>query len=227
MDNQERQTAVGIGSGPGSTLSAFDELLRRPADAMTRSEAGGGLAVSLRLFGGSIAGYVLYGAIAGLFQGGVQTLIAALKTPLIVVGSLLLCAPSFYVFGTLAGADLSARRFLGLMAGFGGVLALLMMGLLPVTWLFTVSSSSLVFVVWLHVLIWWIALLFGFRFLVTAEPRARGALFLWVLLFSIVSYQLTTHVRPVLWREPGAPVFETEKLFFLEHLGEVGKPARR
>ena len=70
-----------------------------------------------------------------------------------------------------------------------------------------------------------LALLFGLRFLMTAvgEPRARAALLLWMLLFSVVSYQVTTYVRPVLWREPGAPLVESAKMFFLEHFMEVAR----
>jgi hypothetical protein len=91
--------------------------------------------------------------------------------------------------------------------------------------LFTVSSTSLLFVVLLHALVWSVALVFAFRFLsvTLARPAAHAALFLWLILFSIVSCQVTTYLRPILWREVGTPVFRTEKLFFLEHLGQVAR----
>jgi hypothetical protein len=229
MSHVQSESGPSILVAPGGTLGAFNELLRQPEAAVTRAAQGAGAGASRRLLVGSVLAYILYGAVAGLFQGGAQVAIAALKVPLIILASLVLCAPSFYVFGTLAGAELSGRRFLGLMAGFGGMLALILMGLLPVAWLFTVSSSSLLFVVFVQVLVWSVALAFAFRFLLSAmaEPRARGALVLWILLFAIVSCQFTTYIRPVLWREPGAPMVETGKLFFLEHLAEVAKSSGR
>jgi len=38
-----------------------------------------------------------------------------------------------------------------------------------------------------------------------------------------VSFQVVTFMRPVLWREPGAPVVEEGKLFFLDHFNAVQK----
>ena len=32
---------------------------------------------------------------------------------------------------------------------------------------------------------------------------------------------LATFVRPVLWRDPGQPLFESGKMFFMEHFGTV------
>jgi hypothetical protein len=148
------------------------------------------------------------------------------------VGSALLALPLGLVLhrwgdllAEVARADLSGRRMLGVMVGLSGMLALLMLGLLPVAWLFTVSSSSLWFVVWLHLLVWAIALVFALRFLTVAigSQRARGALVLWMLLFAVVSFQVTTYLRPVLSREPGAPLVESGKMFFLEHLGQAWK----
>jgi hypothetical protein len=46
-------------------------------------------------------------------------------------------------------------------------------------------------------------------------------LLLWVALFGIVAMQMTTFVRPVLWRDPGAPIVAAERMFFLHHLGRV------
>jgi hypothetical protein len=40
-----------------------------------------------------------------------------------------------------------------------GMLALVLVGLLPIEWLFSVSAKSLAFVVWLHVALWAVAIL--------------------------------------------------------------------
>jgi hypothetical protein len=44
---------------------------------------------------------------------------------------------------------------------------------------------------------------------------------LWFCLFLLVSFQVATYLRPVLWRAPGAPLFSRGKMSFFEHLGDV------
>ena len=144
-----------------------------------------------------------------------------MKAPLIVAGSALLCA-SLYVFGVLAGAPLTRARFAVTLTGFLGMLALVMAGLLPIEWLFSVSTESLAFVVWLHLALWTIAMIFGVRFLRAALPEvSAGALMLWVGLFCLVSFQVTTFVRPTLWRDPNAAIVAHGKLFFLDHFKQA------
>jgi hypothetical protein len=82
------------------------------------------------------------------------------------------------------------------------------------------------FVATLHVFLWIVCVAFAARFLGLAlrESGARAAPILWVLLFLIVSLQVATFLRPVLWFESGAPLFRAEKLFFLEHYDRVLHP---
>jgi hypothetical protein len=76
--------------------------------------------------------------------------------------------------------------------------------------------------VWLHLALWGIAVIFGARFLRAALPEVPlGARLLWLALFCVVSFQVTTFMRPTLWREPNAPVLEHGKLFFLDHFGRT------
>lgn len=168
-------------------------------------------------------GFLLYGAVAGLFQGGSQILVSAFKAPLIVGMALALCLPSLYVFSALSGARWSKQRLLATISGFAATLGLLLAALLPVSWLFSVSSRYLASAVWIHVLMWAISLIVGWRFLGRAlrESGAGGGMFLWLVLFGLVSLQVATFVRPVLWRGPDAPLFQQGKMFFLEHFGDV------
>ena len=208
---------------PRSPLGALDDLLKRPLDGLTRADRPGTTGGSWRLALGAALCWILYGAAAGFFQGDAQIPIAGLKAGLIVGASLLLCVPSLYVFATLMGADLSPRRFLAVVSGFGGMIGLLLLGLLPVGWLFSVSSTSLAFVAWLHLVLWLVAVFFATRFLGEAlrHTGSRPIAVFWVGLFCVVSFQVTTLFRPVLWRAPGALVFEGRKMFFLEHFGHI------
>lgn len=175
------------------------------------------------LLAGALVGFLLYGAVAGLFQGGSQILVAAFKAPIIVAMALALCLPSLYVFSALAGARWSKKRLVATVSGFAATLGLLLAALLPIAWLFSVSSRYLASAVWVHVLMWGISLVFGWRFLGRAlkESGAGGGMVLWLFLFGFVSLQVATFVRPVLWRAPKEPLFEQGKMFFLEHFGNV------
>ncbi len=212
---------------PRGLLGSFNEILTEPLAVLERARAG---TLSLTpLLVGTILGAGLYGAAAGFFQGGGQILVASFKAPLIVMLTLLLCLPSLYVLSSLAGARWTWRSFLAVAGGFAATLALLLLALLPIGWLFSVSSRFLGSVVWLHVVLWALALILGWRFLGRAleAAGARGGMVVWLFLFALVSLQVTTFLRPVLWRPAKAPLFRLgEKLFFLEHLDQAfGVPA--
>lgn len=201
------------------------QLLQDPTAALAHLRQGsmkGGASLALVAL---LCG-VAYGAVAGLYQGGWQVALAAVKAPLIVAGSIALCLPSLYVFAGLGGAVLDGRRLRLVICGLLGLVGLMLAALLPINWLFSVSSRSLGFLVLLHALVWLIALYFGGAFLVRVIPEAgaRAGLVLWVLLVGVVSLQVTTVLRPVLSRAPDAPLLERSRLSFLEHLGRILDP---
>lgn len=204
-------------SSGGGGLRSFERLLTEPQTVATGTAAPGWL------LGGALAGFLLYGAVAGLFQGGSQILVSALKAPLIVGIALALCLPSLYVFSALSGARWSKRRLLATVSGFAATLGLLLAALLPIAWLFSVSSRYLASAVWVHVMMWGISLVVGWRFLSRAlrENGSGSGMFFWLVLFGIVSLQVATFVRPVLWRGPKEPLFQQGKMFFLEHFDKV------
>jgi len=212
-----------IGQVPDNVLSTLDELLRRPDAGFARACAGTPIgAWALRVLAGALGCCVLYGAGGGFFAGGAQIGIAAVKAPIIVASSVLLCVPSLYIFGLLAGAPLTRARFIVTLTGFIGMLALVLVGLLPIEWLFSVSTQSLAFVVWLHLALWAIAVVFGARFLLAALPEVpSSAVLLWLAVFCVVCFQVTTFMRPTLWREPNTPVIVHDKLFFLDHFNQA------
>ena len=170
----------------------------------------------------SILGLAIYGAVMGSFQGGAQILRSMVKAPLVVFASLLLALPSLYVFTGLSGGT-SLRRVAVTATTYGALLAAISMALLPISWLFSTASSSLWFVTLIHFSTWSLALLLAQRVLrSTVVPDRRGpylsfALLLWSALLLVVSLQMATHLRPILWQEPGTPYVAKERMFFLEH----------
>lgn len=197
-------------------------LLRDPATALS-GPPGSADRTAGRLLGVAAVCAAAYGAAAGLYQGGAQVALAAIKAPLIVGASIVLCLPSLYVFAGLGGAALDGRRLRLVVSGLAGLMGLMLAALLPVNWLFSVSSRWLGFLVILHALVWLVALYFGGAFLrrVIPEPGARRGVAVWMVLVGVVSLQVATVMRPVLLRQPGAPLVERSRLSFLEHVGQA------
>lgn len=207
---------------PRGVIGQLIELLQQPDLAIERAEAGSP-GPALALFVGAVLCAAAYGASAGFFQGGTQIGVAMIKAPVIVLGSVLLCAPSLFVFSSLAGVRLSGRRFVALLAQFSALLGLLLVGFLPVSWLFSASSKSMIFIVFLHLGAWATAIFFAGRFVSRAlgASRGGGALLLWLGVLMLVSFQVTTALRPILWRAPEAPFLESGKRFFTDQLGRA------
>lgn len=220
-ENPDEGTVAPADSIVGSLL----EILQHPLRVAGRCRKGQGFGSSFRLAAGALICFSIYGLSAGFFQGHDQVLLSAFKVPLIIVFSLLLCAPSFYIFSSLSGAALTLRGFSLVLSGFGALLGLLLIGFLPISWLFTVSSRSLLFLVFFHLLVWFICLVFADRFLGQSLKQVGGwnGRFAWLLLLLLVSLQMTTFLRPILWRPPEASFFQTERMSFFEHLGQAAK----
>lgn len=208
---------------PIRLTAAFHDLLSRPTAILERASSTGAGA-SLSLLAGSVLLWALYGAAAGFFQGGPQILVAALKAPLIILLTLLLCSPSLFVFSAMAGTRWTARTFLAVLAGFAGTLGMVLLALLPVSWLFSASSRHLATAMVFQFLLWLVALALARKFLRQALETLGSrlaALTLWLGLFCLVSLQVTTMLRPVLLRKPHGGVFVTGKKSFLEHMFDV------
>jgi hypothetical protein len=201
-------------------FSTLNQLLKRPDSTLARAAE---TRQSLELLAGSLLCYVAYAVAAGMFQGGGEGIaLAILKVPLIVLASVALCVPSFYVFTALAGLDYTPRQLAALLSGFCGIAGLLLIGLMPITWVFSISSRSLVFVVWMHVVLWLMTMIAARHYLQRITGARTGMAFRgWVTLVFIVSLQMTTSLRPVLWRGPNEPLFTRTKMSFFEHIGQV------
>jgi hypothetical protein len=209
-------------AAPSRLSGVLNELLTRPLAFLERTRDGGEASPG-RLLAVSALCYALYGAAAGAFQGGDQILVAALKAPLIIFFTLLLCLPSLYVFSAVAGAEWTRRSFLVVLSGFAATLALILLAILPINWLFSTSSRHVGAAAFFQFVLWLLALGLAWRFLGQGlrANGARGGLVVWLLLFLVVSLQAATVLRPVLSRKPGTPIFVSGKKSFLEQIGDV------
>ena len=167
----------------------------------------------------------VFGIAVGLFAGWPVAAMDAVKMPLVGFCSLLLCFPSLYVFSCVAGMPLTLPQTFALGSACFAMMGLILVGLAPVAWLFSVSTSSLAFVALLTFLLWLVAIGFAGRFvdkLRAAPPFQRQAgLKLWFAILLLVTLQMATCMRPMLAKPGARGWFTSEKQFFLAHFGHA------
>ncbi|MBI5818987.1 MAG: hypothetical protein HZA88_08355 [Verrucomicrobia bacterium] len=208
----ERKPIVGL-------FAAIEAILREPQRVMSQMTQPGGARLAAMLLVSVIGCALVYGFVVGTFSGGVQLWAAPLK---IVVGLLLsaaICLPSLYIFACLSGSRARLADVCGLVTGLLALAAMLLLGFAPVAWVFSESTESVAGMGTIHLGFWLIASYFGLRFLHTGfkqlDARASGGLKAWVVVFMLVTLQMTTALRPIVGTEP--TLLPTEKKFFLSH----------
>lgn len=207
----------------GGVLAAIEAVLRHQRRVVHHLNQGNGTG---RLIGlllvVALTFIAIYGAIVGSFSGGEQWWAAPLKITVGLVVTAGICLPSLYIFACLSGSAARLTEVAGALAGALALATLLLIGFAPVAWLFSQSTSSVAFMGSLHLGFWLVATGFGVRFLKAAFRhfglRSETGLNVWVVIFLLVSLQMTTALRPLV-----GPFNQTllpsaaEKKFFLAH----------
>jgi hypothetical protein len=202
-----------------SAASVIEALLKRPAQLIEALQHAPTLRLPLLLATFALLSFAAYGLVVGSFSGGAQWLAAPLKVSLGALVSMLICLPSLFIFTCLTGAEVTLRGVAGTLCAALALAALMLIGLVPVVWVFSQSTDALAFMGTLHLVFWLIALGIGLRLLrVLMEllrVRDRLHLKVWTIIFVLVSLQMTTALRPILGTsEHWLP---TEKKFFAAH----------
>jgi hypothetical protein len=171
----------------------------------------------------AIGGLLCYGFITGLFSGGMQLLWSPLKVLAVVLGSSLLCLPSLYIFVALAGIEVKPIQLIAHGSAGLALSSILLVGLAPVLFLFSVSTESLVFMGVLHLLLWSVAGSAGAQRFLKAlgylRSKNSGYPVLWLWIFTLVLLQMSTTLRPILGSSED--LFSSEKQFFILHWLDV------
>src|SRR5262249_6320055 len=95
----------------------------------------------------------LYGAAAGAYAGPAQALSAAIKLPLLFLGTLAICFPAFFVVQVLAGSRLKLGQVLALVLTALSLTAVLLAAAVPVSAFFLLTGANYYFLTLLHVAI--------------------------------------------------------------------------
>lgn len=167
----------------------------------------------------------IYGGLIGLYAGSFQILASAVKIPLILFGTILLCQPALYVFNVLAGSELSFRQTLLVLLASTYLLSILLVSLSPVLLLFMLSAASshsmTLLTLFIFVVAGGAALDFiwkGMKYLAErsgSRPNS-GLIKIWSLFYVIMGTQLAWGLRPLIGQKGEFVLFQaTESNFFL------------
>ena len=198
-----------------SPVSAVEAILRQPRRIMYQlRQSNPGTVIGSMLLVGLLCALV-YGVVIGSFSMGTQLWAAPAKVALGLLISVIICLPSLDT-SRLSGSPATLPEVFGLVCGLLLLMTILLVGLL-VAWLFSQSTSSVVWMGVLHLLFWFIATLFGLRFLQNgfahSHARSNAGLNTWIIIFMLVVLQMSTALRPLIGTS--RDFLPKEKKFFL------------
>jgi hypothetical protein len=102
-------------------------------------------------------------------------------------------------------------------------MAILLVSLAPIAWIFSQSTDSVSLMTVLHIVLWMLTVGFGLRLLSRstqiAWSGASNRLGAWVCIYVLVCLQMMTAVRPIIGTSEH--FFPQEKQFFFSHWLEV------
>ncbi len=202
-----------------SFAGTIDSLLKRP-ESLFELEQERRKPVARNLATAAAVSFAVFGLVLGMFSGGHQLWAVPVK----IVGGAAVAAtitlPSLYIFACLGGMDISLKKAAALQLVGVTLIGLILLGLGPVSWIFTQSTDSVGFMGFLALLFWVVALWFGIALLMQCAEHSgienKAYLVGWIAIFVIVTFQMSTSLRPLIG--PAEVTFlPTEKRFFIEH----------
>ena len=206
-------------AGPISTWSLVECLLKHPKQVLHEISHGKQKQITMLQLGIACFCLLAYGLTVGLFSGGEQLWAAPVKITSGMLLSCLICFPSLYIFSCLSGLDLSVGELGGALTGSITIASLLLLGFAPVSWIFSESTESIMFMGSLHLILWGISICLGLRFLLSAYRHTYESnhtmLITWCIIFVFVCLQMTTTLRPILGTSDS--FLPQEKMFFMQH----------
>lgn len=208
----------------GAMLKSQGALYRDLAAGRWMGRYLGGLAIVTVLLAAP------YGAILGLSASALQAVLAAVKLPIVILGSALLCLPTFCVFNAIFGSRVSFWQSAAAVLFIATGASIILIAFAPIAWLFTVSTTEdgWRFLVVLHLIFTISAACFGIRFLRVGQAYLsdrlqqgtvfhRGLMSWWCVLLIVVAFQMAYTMRPIM---TDGPFLTGERGSFITYIGE-------
>jgi hypothetical protein len=154
-----------------------------------------------------------YGGVMGAFDARPwQVAFSAIKVPLLLMATLLLSLPSYFVLNTLLGVredfEEAWRAVIASQAG----LTIILLALAPLTAFWYASSSNYRAAIFFNALMFAVASLGAqvmlrraYRPLIERDPKHRWLLRIWLVLYAFVGIQMGWNLRPFIG-SPDQPV---------------------
>ncbi|MDH5595496.1 MAG: hypothetical protein OEY40_02120 [Candidatus Bathyarchaeota archaeon] len=167
----------------------------------------------------------VYGATMGVYSGGLQVFYDAVKIPMLLLISLYITVPSYYVLSSLFGGKHSFSQLVILLLSSLAVMSVVLLALVPLNLFFILTTanatySTYAFLVILNVAIFTLAGLFALVYLLrgflTMYPGIgwTPAFFVGSIIFMFVGTQLSWVLRPYFHYYPQF-VRPVEKNFYI------------
>lgn len=186
----------------------------------------------------AIAG-ALYGACMGTFafefgQRTLMVLYAAIKVPLLISLTTLLCLPGFFVFNTLAGLRDDFNTSLRSILASQGAFTLTLASLGPITMFVYTSGVNHRWALLFNAVCFSIATLFAqlvlirrYKSLIATNARHRAMLVIWVTLYAFVGIQMGWMMRPFVGNPAKEVTFFREEPFSNAYLAVFNLVTKR
>ncbi len=235
----ERPSETVISDLPRGAIARLELLLRDPDGFLTgldgaesSRDANAAMASLTRVLVGAVSvGAGLFGAIVGAHRGGLQVLYCAVKVPLILLVTLVVCAPAFVALARAARLPLGSRSVIALALGSCARFALVLVGLAPFVWLMEGWELGYHRVILSVVAVCAFAGVAAGRLLFKGLARAGGAGtrvgLAFVAVFAVVGAQTSWIMRPyvVRPRTESTPFVRSLEGDFLQALGTTARSA--
>ena len=149
----------------------------------------------------------LYGVVMGSYNSWQQALISGVKLWMLLMITLLICLPSFYIVQLVLGSKVTLRQILIIILSGFVLTTTIMLAFAPIVLFFQLSGDNYAFLQLIHVFVFIFSGFFGMR--VAAEalknafeekklyPKIGSSIFrIWVIIFAFVGLQLSWNLRP-------------------------------
>lgn len=150
---------------------------------------------------------IAYGLVMGSHNGILQSLISGVKFPILILLSLLICFPAFYVIQFMLGSKISLVNMINIVFSGFVVFTTIALSFAPIVVFFMITGNNYPFLKLLHVAILTFGGIFGMRTIIQGlkylcekkniYPKLGLTIFkIWIVIFSFVSLQLAWNLRP-------------------------------
>ena len=189
-------------------LKVAEDLLRRRKEVFANIKSGQNLnRFILNANLSTILFAAIYGATMGAYPGGVQVVYTIIKIPLLLLISLYVALPTYFVLDAFAGGDVSLRQTAAVIVSSFGIMSTVLLAFVPVNLFFILTTpgqgfSTYAFIVLLNVGIFTIAgiagLVYQFSGMEAIHSNSRwvNAFLIGLLVQIFVGTQIAWVLRP-------------------------------